>query len=257
MRRLKIGDRLLRVRDEGEGKKPPLVFVHGAGSSSVVWMDVVKRLHPRRRVVAPDLPGHGQSDRWHPPDDVSIAMYRDAVGTICATLKIDKVVLVGHSMGGQIALACAAAWPERVAGLVLVGLGETIPVSPRTYEVLRNDFGNAGAWLTRVAWSPSTPRERVEKWQSLIFTAEQDIAIADFRAVERFSPDGVAEKVRCPTLVLAGSDDLLCQPHQVRALGRRIPGASVRFLERAGHLLMLELPDAFHAELDAFLTTLP
>ena len=50
----------LRVRDEGEGKRPPLVCVHGAGSSSVVWMDVVRRLSPQRRVVAPDLPGHGQ-----------------------------------------------------------------------------------------------------------------------------------------------------------------------------------------------------
>ena len=74
MRRLKIGDKLLRVRDEGEGKKTPLVCIHGAGGSSVIWMDTVRRLSPKRRVVAPDLPGHGQSDRWHPPDEVSIAM---------------------------------------------------------------------------------------------------------------------------------------------------------------------------------------
>ena len=61
MRRLKIGDRLLRVRDEGESKKPPGLFIHGAGSSSVVWMDAVRRLQTRRRILAPDLPGHGGS----------------------------------------------------------------------------------------------------------------------------------------------------------------------------------------------------
>src|SRR3954468_1398381 len=117
MRRLRIGapndNRSLRVRDEGDGKKSPLVCVHGAGSSSVVWMDVVRRLSPQRRVVALDLPGHGQSDRWHAPDAVTIAMYRDAVGTVCAQLKIERAILMGHSMGALVALDAAAAWPER------------------------------------------------------------------------------------------------------------------------------------------------
>src|SRR5260221_110236 len=104
MRRLRIGDRLLRVRDEGEGKKVPLLCVHGAGSTSVVWMDLVRRMSPGRRVVAIDLPGHGQSDRWHPPGEVSIAMYRDAVGTVAKELGIEQAILVGHSMGGQVVL---------------------------------------------------------------------------------------------------------------------------------------------------------
>jgi 3-oxoadipate enol-lactonase len=255
MRRLKIGDRLVRVRDEGEGKKPPLVFVHGAGSSSVVWMDAVRRLHPRRRVVAPDLPGHGQSAKWHDDrhDDVSVAMYRDAVGTVCATLKLDKVVLVGHSMGGQIALACAAAWPERVAALVLIGCGDPMTVSPRTWDVLRSDFAHANEWLARVAWSPSTPRELVEKWQSLVLTADRETTLADFGAVDRFSAEKLAAQVKCPTLLLSGADDLLCPPHLVTALGRQIPGAGVVLPPRAGHMLPLELPDVFHAELDRFL----
>ena len=142
MRRLRIGDRVLRLRDEGDSKnKLPIVFIHGAGGSSVVWMDVVRRLHSRRRVIAPDLPGHGQSDRWHAPSQISIEMYRDAIGTMCAQLKVDKVLLAGHSMGGQVALACAAAWPERVGGLVLVASGAQIRVAPRVFEVIDKDFG--------------------------------------------------------------------------------------------------------------------
>src|SRR5579859_1650259 len=117
MRRLHAGDRLIRVRDEGDSKKPPLIFVHGAGASSVLWMDAVRRLQHQRRVLAPDLPGHGQSDPWHPAAEVSIAMYRDAVGTVCSLSKVERAILVGHSMGGLIALAAAAAWPERVAGV--------------------------------------------------------------------------------------------------------------------------------------------
>src|SRR5205823_2618356 len=128
MRRLRIGDRILRVRDEGESKTAPLVCIHGAGSSSVIFMNVVRRVSARRRVVAIDLPGHGQSDRWNAPSEISIDLYRDAVGTVCANLKIERAVLLGHSMGGLVALSAAAAWPERVAGLVLVNTGAKIPV---------------------------------------------------------------------------------------------------------------------------------
>src|SRR5262249_18404040 len=99
MQRLRVGDRILRVRDEGESKRPALVCGQGAGSSSVMWMEAVRGLSPQRGVVAPDLPGHGQSDRWHPPADVSIDMYRDAVGTMCSQLHIERAVLLGHSMG--------------------------------------------------------------------------------------------------------------------------------------------------------------
>src|SRR4051794_19481941 len=112
MRRLKIGDRIVRVRDEGDSKKAPLVLIHGAGSSSVIWIDVLKRLAGRRRVIAIDLPGHGQSAPWH---ETSLDLYRDAVGTICATLGVKSALLVGHSMGGAVALKCALAWPERLA----------------------------------------------------------------------------------------------------------------------------------------------
>jgi 3-oxoadipate enol-lactonase len=220
-------------------------------------MDAVRRLSPRRRVIALDLPGHGQSDRWHPPEDVSIAMYRDAVGTVCATLQLAKVVLVGHSMGAQIALACAAEWPDRVGGLVLVGCGERIPVSPRTYDVLINDFPHASEWLQRVAWSPSTPRELVERWQGIVFTAEQPIALADFRAVERFDASHAAAKVRCPTLLLGGADDLLTPPAGINALGGHIRGAEVGLVPHTGHMSMLEKPDSFHAELDRFLVSIP
>jgi pimeloyl-ACP methyl ester carboxylesterase len=245
MRRLKIGDRLLRVRDEGEGKKTPLVCIHGAGSSSVIWMDTVRRLSPKRRVVALDLPGHGQSDRWHPPAEVSIAMYRDAVGTVCANLKIEKAILVGHSMGGQIALDAALSWPERVAGVVMVNSGPKLAVSPRVFERLEKEFSSFPDWLAHVGWSPATPREIVERWQGIAFTADQEIATADFRAVERFDARPRLSSLRPPLLDLGGGDDLLAPP-----------APTARITPRSGHFLMLEQPEEFFAALDSFVATL-
>jgi len=255
MRRLRVGDRNLRVRDEGESKRPPLVCVHGAGSSSVVWMEVVRRLSPQRRVIAPDLPGHGQSDRWHAPDDVSIAMYRDAVGTVCAQLEVERAILMGHSMGALIALDAAAAWPERVAGLILVNGGVRLPVAPEVFVKLTGDFTRFGKWLARVVWSPATPRDVVERWGTLAFTADQEITLADFRAVERYDGAIAATRVRTPTLVLGGEDDLMTPPKLTRELASAITGARAVVVPEAGHMIVQEQPERFFAELESFLIT--
>jgi pimeloyl-ACP methyl ester carboxylesterase len=254
VRRLRIGDKILRVRDEGDAKKPPLVCIHGAGSSSVIFMDVVRRVSSQRRVVAIDLPGHGQSDAWHPPDDVSIDTYRDAVGTVCANLKIERAVLLGHSMGTLVAVAATAAWPERVAGLVLVNGGVTIPVAPVLFERLANDFARFGKWFARLAWSPATPLDVVERWGAVAFTAEQEIAVADFRAVEHWNGEGAAQKVNAPSLVLGGADDLLTPPKLTEELARAVRGRA-SIVPAAGHMLIQEQPETFFAELDAFLLT--
>jgi pimeloyl-ACP methyl ester carboxylesterase len=240
----------LRIRDEGEGAKTPICFVHGAGSSSVVWMDAVRRIAPRRRVIAIDLPGHGQSDRWHPPSEVSIAMYRDAVGTLCAELKIPKIIVAGHSMGGLVALSVAATWPERVAGLVMIGSGAKLDVSEKGLQKIHDDFAAHQERLRQVAWSPSTPPEIVERWAGISFTADQEITEADYRAIQRF--DGTGLVIKTPTLIVGGADDIMTPPKLSHALGA-IPGSVVKILPRAGHMMMLEQPDAFFAELDPFL----
>jgi pimeloyl-ACP methyl ester carboxylesterase len=182
-------------------------------------------------------------------------MYRDAVGTICAQIKVPKVILVGHSMGGLIALAAAAAWPERVAGLVLAGSGAKLAVSDGVLGRIHDDFPHFNEWMAKVAWSKATPREIVERWAGISFTADQEITEADFRAIQRF--DGREFQVKAPTLILGGADDLMTPPALSQALGAQIPGSRVTVLPACGHWMMLEQPDAFFAELDPFLAQIP
>lgn len=254
-----IGDRKVRVRDEGEHpRRPPVLLVHGAGSSSVVWMDAVKRLGPRRRVVAPDLPGHGQSDPWHDAGhdaghDPSLDLYRDAVGTIASHLGLERVVLVGHSMGGAIALRIALAWPERVAALVLVCTAARLAAPVELMAALERDPLHMSEWMARLSFAPSTPRELVERWQAVAWTASPETLLADLRVGSGFNVSSELSRLRMPALVVGGMDDLLTPPAHSKDLAQGLPNARLLLVPQAGHMAFLEQPDRFYAALDPFL----
>ena len=138
----------------------------------------------------------------------------------------------------------------------MLASGARIPVAPRVFEILGRDFAKAPEWLDRVAWSPATPRDRVERWSGLMLTCEQEIAVADFRAVDRWGGEPLLPKVKCPTLVVGGADDLMTPPALSHALGRAIPGSRVAVVPHAGHMVLLEQPEAVFGELSTFLATL-
>jgi len=119
-RRIGVSGLTLRVR-EWPTDGPPIVLAHGLASNSRIWDDVAARLAERYHVVALDQRGHGLSDR--PTDGFGFdKMVGDLLGLI-EILKLDRPVMVGHSWGGNVVLAFAAAHPDRVRGLVLVDGG--------------------------------------------------------------------------------------------------------------------------------------
>lgn len=266
MRRLRIGPKILRVRDEPEppptspDAPPPIVCIHGAGMSGVVWMDVVRQLAPARRVIAPDLPGHGQSDPWH---EQSIDLYRDAVGTMCAHLKVPKIVVVGHSMGGAVALRCAAAWPDRVAALVLVASAAVMDVPDELWRALQQELPDGDeTWvpsmppsLASLAFSASTHRDIRERWQAVVMQASRRTVLSDFALCRVLDLRAQLDKLRMPTLIVGGSDDLLISKAALAETQRGITGAELQLLPDAGHLLMLEQPGAFVSRLRDFVAS--
>ena len=258
MRRLVIGDKKVRLRDEGESKRCPLLFIHGAAGSSVAWMDVVRRLGGTRRVIAPDLPGHGQSDPWHESEaGITLELYRDFIGTVCAKLGIDKVILVGHSMGGAIAQRVALAWPERVAGMVLVATGARLKVAPALHQLLATDFVAYHKQLRAWSFSPSTPVDLVDRWMAVAVQAPQEICAADFRAIDGFDERSRLAELKMPALVLGGADDLLTPPKLQRELAAGMANARVEIIPHAGHMVVQEQPAAFHVLFDPFLAEVP
>ncbi len=103
------------------GSGPALLLIHGIGDNSVAWEPVHSRLARRFTVIAPDLLGHGQSDK--PRADYSIAAYANGMRDLLSVLDIDQVTVIGHSLGGGVAMQFAYQFPQFVERLVLVGAG--------------------------------------------------------------------------------------------------------------------------------------
>ena len=124
---LEAGPGRLRYLDLGSGAGVPVLLLHGFGADLNSWMFTQPALAEGRRVIALDLPGHGGSVK--DVGDGSPAAFVDAVGQALDALGLDRVHLVGHSMGGAIAALVAARWPDRVASLTLIapaGFGPAI-----------------------------------------------------------------------------------------------------------------------------------
>ena len=103
------------------GSGPVLLLIHGIGDNSMAWEPVLSKLARRFTVIAPDLLGHGQSDK--PRADYSVAAYANGMRDLLSVLDIDQVTVVGHSLGGGVAMQFAYQFPQMVERLVLIGAG--------------------------------------------------------------------------------------------------------------------------------------
>ena len=242
----------MRVRVEGPASsRPSLVFIHGAGASATLWLDLFRHFERSRQVVALDLPGHGQSGPLHHVADADrIQRYADAVEYACTQLRIERAVLVGHSMGGLVALTAAAASPARVAGLVLVASAPGLKSSKELLDTFAERREEHVQLMESLAWAPSTPRETIDRWSKTTMSADPELTIADFRACAAFD----AATVLQPTLLIGGQDDRLCSPRFMAKGTATLPAGELLVVPDAGHYVFLEQPEIVIAAIERFLS---
>jgi pimeloyl-ACP methyl ester carboxylesterase len=155
-------------------------------------------------------------------------------------LGIEQAVVVGHSMGGAIAMTLALDFADCVAGLVLVATGARLRVAPAILEGVRSDFEGAVELITRFAWSPEAPPALAELGQQAFLETGPDVLLGDFTACDRFDVVERLREIKTPTLVIAGTADQLTPVKYARFLTEHIPGARCVIIEGAGHMVMLE-----------------
>lgn len=229
--------------------KPSAVFLHGAGMDHTVWTLQTRYFaHHGRNALAIDLPGHGRSEG---PGLTSIDAMAAFVSRACAALGIAEPAVAGHSMGALVALEFASRF--RARALAPLGAAEAMPVHPKLLDAARNgdhaaidmiaDWGFGRAAQLGGAQAPGT--WMVGSGVRLLETAKGPALADDLAACDAYkSAPAAAAKIACPTLVLIGTADRMTPPPGGRALAARIAGAKTIEIVGAGHMMMVEKPDA-------------
>jgi pimeloyl-ACP methyl ester carboxylesterase len=251
----------LHVTEAGRG--PALLMLHGLGATRVNWEHTIAAFSSRFRVIAPDLPGHGRSEK--PDAPYTIDFFAGVMRSLGRELGIDEAVVIGNSLGGQIAVQIALDYPTWTRALVLAapagGFGQTVSALSWTIRAV------AGPRVLSVALPYALERcvfdrTRAEHLERRRILAER-IAHEDYpsfaRAVNRSLMGAIAagrqplHLIRQPVLLVWGRDDRLLAISGSRRLTRAVPHARLAVLERCGHHPMLEQPEQFNRLVADFL----
>jgi pimeloyl-ACP methyl ester carboxylesterase len=264
-----------RVGYQAAGTGPPLVLLHGITSTSEVWRDVMPRLAERYTVIAPDMIGHGRSAK--PRGDYSLGAYAAGVRDLLAVLGFERGTVVGHSLGGGIAMQFAYLFPEYVERMALIssgGLGRevhpllraaTLPGSEWVLPLLAREWSvNAGEAVRSVAARLGLEAgpdlaEFARGYASLVEEGATDAFLHTMRSV--IGPDGQRVSAldrlyladQLPTLIVWGSDDPVIPVEHGRNAHRIVAHSRYVEIEGSGHWPMLDAPDRIVRELTAFI----
>jgi pimeloyl-ACP methyl ester carboxylesterase len=231
---------------------PPVVFSHGAGGSHQHWLYQVRDL-TRSPTYGLDLPGHGRSEG---PGRDTVSAYGDWLVAFLDAASLEQAVVVGHSMGGAIAQDVALRYPERVAGLGLVGTGARLRVAPAILDGILQDKEGAVRLICNWAFGPEAPAEMVRLGRRQMGETAAEVLYGDFAACDAFDVMDRLGEIAAPTLVVCGTKDRLTPSKYSVHLRDQIAGATLHLVEGAGHMVMVEKPQAVVQALETFLEKL-
>lgn len=267
MPKAKVGDIEVYYEIHGEGE--PLVLIEGLGYYHWMWFRQVPELSKHFQVIAFDNRGVGDTDK--PDVEYSIKMFADDTAGLLKELGIEKANVLGVSMGGFIAQELALSHPDLVKRLVLVcttfGGPESVPMTMEAWQVLNSGKPGASAReVARTALSVAVSPEFMESEPDTVeFIIDKQFEnlqpVYAYRrqfaaALEFWGKDNTAGRVgslSIPTLVIHGSADRTVPVANAERLAARIPGAQLKIIEGAGHLVFIERPEEFNKAVIEFL----
>jgi pimeloyl-ACP methyl ester carboxylesterase len=241
-RRAQVGPVNLYYETYGAG--PPVLVLHGGAASLESMHYQIVDLARDHLVIAPDSRGHGRSTDVPGPMHYA-DMAQDMIG-LMDQLHIARADIVGWSDGGNIGLDMAMKHPERVGRLVTIGAnydaaGLVDPISPASPD--NAEFADGKALYQRISATP-------ENWPVLYHQVTEM-----WRTEPHYTTDQLA-RIRSPVLVLAGDHDAVRRSH-TDALAQAIPGAEERIFPHAGHMVLMQEPEAVDGTIRAFLARKP
>ncbi|MDO9087764.1 MAG: alpha/beta hydrolase [Anaerolineaceae bacterium] len=254
------------------------VLLHGFGSSTYSWQKVMEPLSAYGSVLTYDRPGFGLTERLIPKKEVDYNPYRldyqpEILIEFINSRQADKVILVGNSAGGTVAIQTALNFPEKIQGLILIspavygGGGAPKLIKPLLNIPQINRLGpyfvrtirERGLEILKLAWSdPAKITDiDIENYQRPLSVDCWDEGLWEFTKVNgENNLDGRLNELNIPVLIISGSEDKIIPADQSIQLASDIPGSKLVLIPNCGHVPQEECPDAFLVAVRSFLEDL-
>lgn len=243
----------IAYRDVGTGEV--LLLVHGLGGSSSSWREMMPKLSKRYRVIAPDLLGHGESDKPH--GEYSPAVFAHLLRGLLDTLGIDEVTVVGHSLGGGVAMTFAARHRSHCKRLILLnsgGWGPEVSALLRTLSLPGSGFVLPLIAAGRAIWTGEASR-----LQNLIPSRDdRRVFLRTLRSVVNHRGQA-ASALAClqflvdvPTQIIFGEKDRVIPVAHAHAAHKALPGSRLAIIPEVGHDPQIQRPDTVAELIDDF-----
>jgi pimeloyl-ACP methyl ester carboxylesterase len=251
---IKVDGRVVYAATGGrpfDATKPVVIFVHGAGQDHSNWQRPARWCAwSGQSALAPDLPGHGRSDG---PPLATILDMAQWIARLMDATGVRRAGLVGHSMGGAIALETAAALQERISRIALLGTGLVMPVNEDLLTAAREAPQQAQQMITgwalgarsKIGGNPTPGLWLPGGCMALLRRNRPGVLHAALDACNRWKSGAhAAQRVHCPALVVMGAGDSMTPPKFGKQLAAKIAGSRTVTIPDSGHMMLAEAPNA-------------
>jgi pimeloyl-ACP methyl ester carboxylesterase len=232
----------------GKGE-PALVFIHGGLANRGFWDGQLKAFADRYRVIALDLPGHGDSGinrkKWGMPE------FGADVAAVCAAEKLNKIILIGNSLGGPVAIEAALLLPGKAIGVIGVDTFQSLDYSytpeqaRQRAEAFRNDYAGSMKEMVKGLFHKDASPELIADTERRMAKTSPEAAYQMFLSMGGYNPADSARKLTIPLRAING--DLY--PTDFKAVRKIKPDFDAVIMAHTGHYPMLELPEEFNRNL--------
>ncbi|MDI6644830.1 MAG: alpha/beta hydrolase [Methanobacteriaceae archaeon] len=245
MSEINIRSKKIYYEDEGQGQ--PILLLHGLSDSSQIWEIIKNELINDFRLISMDLMGHGNSDKIE--SSYSIKDFSSDVEILLESLNLEKVDVIGFSLGGAVAQQLAIQNPEMVSSLILMSTFSYIDDNlNKKLQFLQEKLlkGGCGAFYDEAIKLVLTP-QFIDKYASELDygrkicmemnTASSLIKVID--AILKFNLKNETASISCPTLIISGADDIFTPTHFSRELNHSIHNSKLEIIDNVGHNLLV------------------
>ena len=262
--KIAVNDLSVSYNDEGKTGDPVIIFIHGFPFNKSMWDKQMEALKHGYRVIAYDVRGLGGSDTG--TEDFSIELFATDLLNLMDTLKIDKAMLCGLSMGGYIALNAVENYPDRFDAIILSDttcLADTPEAKEKrlkTIESIKKNgvekFADESIKNLFARESFSTKKKEIAAVREMIVHTDEESLCKTLRAFyERKETCSKLSDIYVPVLIMVGEEDKITPLAAAQLMQEKIKDSLLSIMEHAGHLINIENPLEFNNQLEEFVST--